>query len=252
MSDNLFTLENINKAKLLFSPCSEERGYLSAHSSAHWSIHQLSILSEDDIKQALDYLSVWDLVYEPLTTVTELAKIRSDVWQYCIAAPLSEGNKVIPIVGACAVLGCNGNTGVLLEQALLAAGNFAFAILAKQQFDAEIINDFDNLDLKAKRRKAAKAKNNIYYGPLKEFLRQQAEKILIQCNRKITKNALTRKVYSIYEREILYNKSDNSQSEYKRLHQPNNNGERLTPVVPRTVYKWLDDMITSKKDKPAK
>lgn len=121
MNKDLFTLENTSTAKVLFSPYNEDSLDLSVYSSAHWCIHQLSTLSDDDISQALDYLSVWDLVYEPLATITELTKVDSDVWQYCIASPLSESNKIIPIVGACAVLGSNGNAGVLLEQALLAA-----------------------------------------------------------------------------------------------------------------------------------
>lgn len=167
MSKDLFTLENINKAKVLFSPYNEDSLDLSVYSSAHWCIHQLSTLSEDDISQALYYLSVWDLVYEPFVTVTELTKIDSDVWQYCIASPLSEGNKIIPIVGACAVLGSNENAGIPLEQTLLAASNFAFAVLAKQQFDAETINDFDNLDLKSKKEKPPKLKVIFIMAPSK-------------------------------------------------------------------------------------
>lgn len=249
MSKDLFTLENINKAHMLFSVHSEDDIYLVPLSSAHWCIHQLSTLSDNDIEQALEYLSAWDLVYEPLTTVTELTKVNSDVWRYCVAEPLSESNKIIAIVEACTVLGIVENEGVQSKKALLAASNFAFAILAKQVDDTEVVNSFDNFHLIEKKQKAAYAKNNIYYGPLKEFLRQQAEEILIQCNRKTTKAALTRKVYSIYENEILYNQSDKGLSEYHPL---NNNGERLPPVVPRTVSKWLDDLITSKKAKPAK
>lgn len=252
MQYDLFTLENVNKAKVLFSPHSEDDIYLTHLSSAHWCIHQLSTLSEDDIEQALYYLSVWDIVYEPIDSILELIKVDSGVWRYCIAAPLFDGNKKIPIVGACAVLGVIKNEDIPKEKCLLAASNFAFAILCKQVDDAEVINSFDNLDLKTKREKAAKAKSDIYYGPLKEFLRQKASEILIQCDRKTTKASLNRKVYSIYENEILYNKSDKGRSEYKRLHPPNNYGERLPPVVPRTVNKWLDDMFTSKKNKPAK
>ncbi|MFH6839475.1 hypothetical protein [Providencia sp. 2024EL-00732] len=249
MSKDLFTLENINKAKVLFSPYNEDSLDLSVYSSAHWCIHQLSMLSEDNINQALDYLSVWDLVYEPFVTVTELTKIDSDVWQYCIASPLSEGNKIIPIVGACAVLGSNGNAGVLLEQALLAAGNFAFAILAKQQFDAETINDFDNLDLKSKKRKAAKAKSDIYYGPIKAQMIEWAKQVINTNTGKITKAELTAKVDAKY-REWIATNPVGSES-YARLHPFNKNDEIDKIIAEKTIYSYVSPLLTPKLSKPA-
>ncbi|ENG7678936.1 hypothetical protein ACU7RR_002288 [Providencia stuartii] len=247
MSKDLFTLENINKVKVLFSPYNEDSLDLSVYSSAHWCIHQLSTLSEDDISQALYYLSVWDLVYEPFVTVTELTKIDSDVWQYCIASPLSEGNKIIPIVGACAVLGSNGNAGVLLEQALLAAGNFAFAILAKQQFDAETINDFDNLDLKSKKRKAAKAKSDIYYGPIKAQMIEWAKQVINTNTGKITKAELTAKVDAKY-REWIATNPVGSES-YTRLHPFNKNNEIDKVIAEKTIYSYVAPLLTTKKSR---
>lgn len=247
MSKDLFTLENISTAKVLFSPYNEDSLDLSVYSSAHWCIHQLSTLSDDDISQALDYLSVWDLVYEPLATVTELTKVDSDVWQYCIASPLSERNKIIPIVGACAVLGSNGNTGVLLEQALLAASNFAFAILAKQQFDAETISDFDNLDLKTKRRKAAETKSDIYYGPIKAQMIEWAKQVINTNTGKITKAELTAKVDVKYQEWIATNPVGSES--YTRLHPFNKNNEIDKVIAEKTIYSYVAPLLTTKKSR---
>ncbi|MGG4610701.1 hypothetical protein [Providencia sp. Me31A] len=241
MSKDLFTLENINKAKVLFSPYNEDSLDLSVYSSAHWCIHLLSTLSEDDISQALYYLSVWDLVYEPFVTVTELTKIDSDVWQYFIVSPLSESNKIIPIVGACAVLGSNGNAGILLEQALLAANNLAFAVLAKQQFDAETINDFDNLDLKSKKRKAAKAKSDIYYGPIKVQMIEWAKQVINTNTGKITKAELTAQVDAKYQ-EWIESNPVGSES-YARLHPFNKNCEVDKVIAEKTIYSYVSPLL---------
>lgn len=245
MSKDLFTLENISTAKVLFSPYNEDGLDLFVYSSAHWCIHQLSTLSEDDISQALDYLSVWDLVYEPLTTVTELTKVDSDVWQYCIVSPLSESNKIIPIVGACAVLGSNGNAGVLLEQALLAANNLAFAVLAKQQFDAETINDFDNLDLKTKRMKAAKTKSDIYYGPIKAQMIKWAKQVINTNTGKITKAELAAKVDAKYQEWIATNPVGSES--YARLHPFNKNNEIDKIIAEKTIYSYVSSLIANSK-----
>lgn len=244
MSKDLFTLENINKAKARFSPYNEDSLDLSVYSSAHWCIHQLSKLSEDNISQALDYLSVWDLVYEPLTTVTELTKVDSDVWQYCIVSPLSESNKIIPIVGACAVLGIAESEEISSEKTLLAANNFAFSILSKQQFDAETINDFDNLDLKSKKRKAAKAKSDIYYGPIKAQMIEWAKQIINTNTGKITKAELTAKVDAKYQ-EWIESNPVGSES-YTRLHPFNKNNEIDKVIAEKTIYSYVAPMIISK------
>lgn len=244
MSKDLFTLENINKAKALFSPYDEDSLDLSGYSSAHWGIHQLSMLSKDDISQALHYLSVWDLVYEPLTTVTELTKIDSDVWQYCIVSPLSEGNKIIPIVGACAVLGIAESEEMSSEKTLLAASNFAFAILAKQLFDAETINDFDNLDLKTKKRKAAKAKSDIYYGPIKAQMIEWAKQVINTNSGKVTKTELTAQVDAKYQEWIESNPVGSKS--YARLHPFNKNNEIDKVIAEKTIYSYVAPMITSK------
>lgn len=250
MSKDLFTLENINKAKARFSPYNEDSLDLSVYSSAHWCIHQLSTLSEDDISQALYYLSVWDLVYEPFVTVTELTKIDSDVWQYCIASPLSEGNKIIPIVGACAVLGSNENAGLPLEQALLAASNFAFAVLAKQQFDAETINDFDNLDLKTKRRKAAQAKSDIYYGPIKAQMIEWAKFVLSNETCEMTMAALTDSVDALYHKWIAANPLGSLN--YAKLHLYNKNQEEGKELAWKTIYSYVTPILRDSKCLPTK
>ncbi|HHR6017588.1 TPA: hypothetical protein ACS7Z7_001229 [Providencia alcalifaciens] len=250
MSKDLFTLENINKAKVLFSPYNEDSLDLSVYSSAHWCIHQLSTLSEDDISQALYYLSVWDLVYEPFVTVTELTKIDSDVWQYCIASPLSEGNKIIPIVGACAVLGSNENAGIPLEQTLLAASNFAFAVLAKQQFDAETINDFDNLDLKSKKRKAAKAKSDIYYGPIKAQMIEWAKLVLSNNNQEMTMTSLTDSVDALYHKWIAVNPLGSLN--YAKLHLYNKNQKEGKELAWKTIYNYVTPILRDNKCSPTK
>ncbi|MBG5892233.1 hypothetical protein [Providencia rettgeri] len=250
MSKDLFTLENISTAKVLFSPYNEDSLDLSVYSSAHWCIHQLSTLSENDISQALDYLSVWDLVYEPLTTVTELTKVDSDVWQYCIVSPLSESNKIIPIVGACAVLGIAESEEISSEKTLLAASNFAFSILSKQQFDAETINDFDNLDLKSKKRKAAKAKSDIYYGPIKAQMIEWAKLVLSNNNQEMTMTSLTDSVDALYHKWIAANPLGSLN--YAKLHLYNKNQKEGKELAWKTIYNYVTPILRDNKCSPTK
>lgn len=253
MSKDLFTLENINKAKVLFSPHSEDDIYLTRLSSAHWCIHQLSTLSEYDIEQALDYLNVWDLIDVPQETARELTKIDSYAWRYCVAEPLSDGNKTIPLVGACAVLGMTENEDIPNDKYLLAASNFAFAILAKQADDAEVVNSFDNLsslDLIEKRQKAAYAKHDKYYGPIKAKINVWAEQVISEDKGKITMTALTNQVDAKYHDWVTEHPVGSI--EYMKLHPFNKNQDADKGISWETIYDWVTPLLRDKKNKPAK
>lgn len=245
MQYDLFTLENVNKAKVLFLPHSEDDIYLTYLSSAHWCIHQLYTLSENDISQALEYLSAWDLVYEPLETSVELIKIGSDVWRYCVAEPLSDRNRTIPLVGACAVLGMIGNDDILKEKCLLAASNFAFAILCKQVDDAEVVNSFDNLHLIEKRQNAAYAKHDKHYGPIKAKMKVWAEQVISKCNGKMTMERLANEVESLYHKWIEENPLGSVA--YWKLHQFNKNQEKGKDLSWKTIYKYVTPLLRDKK-----
>lgn len=250
MQYDLFTLENVNKAKVLFSPHSEDDIYLTHLSSAHWCIHQLSTLSEDDIEQALDYLSVWDLIDEPQDTARELTKIGSYAWRHCVAEPLSDRNRTIPLVGACAVLGMIGDDDIPKEKCLLAASNFAFAILSIQVDDTEVVNSFDNLHLIEKRQKAAYVKHDKHYGLIKAKMNVWAEQVISKCNGKMTMKGLTEHVDAKYHDWLAKYPVDSI--EYMKLHPFNKNQDPDKGVSWKAIYDWVTPLLRDKKNKPAK
>ncbi|BET97454.1 hypothetical protein [Xenorhabdus taiwanensis] len=241
MSDDIFILENVNAALKHYSIGNGIENGLYPHSPAYWCAEQVGKLTNDERKAALFRLSVWDLIDYPAITVKKLCQPGSDVWHYSIVETLADNNKNELLVSACAIWGWGLTVESDSTSYHLAASNLVFAVLAQEQYDSAVLNDFENLGIKDKRRKAANARHEVYYAPLKLFLRKWAQEIIDSNADTMTKTELANAVDSHY-RDWIKEKPRGT-TEYRKLHPWNDNGESLKEPTYRTIYGWVKDLL---------
>ncbi|MDE9483680.1 hypothetical protein [Xenorhabdus bovienii] len=241
MSDELFILDNVNAALKYYSMGNGIENGLYPHSPAYWCSEQVAKLTDAEREAALFGLSVWDVIYCPVRAIDELCKPGSDVWNYSIAEMLTNSSKNDLLVSACAIWGWGLTEESDNTSCLLAASNLVFAVLAQEQYDSDIMNEFENLGIKEVRSKAAKAKHEAYYGPIKSLFLKWAQEIIDTTSSAMTKKALATAVDSRYLDWIKENPKGTSN--YKQIHPLNNNGELLKEPDERTIYGWVKTLL---------
>ncbi|MBD1228587.1 hypothetical protein [Xenorhabdus griffiniae] len=241
MSDELFIIENVNAALDYYNMGRGMEDGLYPHSPAYWCAGQVANLTDAEREASLSRLDIWDMLYGPVSYIKELCQPGSDVWRYFIVDTSINSTKNDLLVSACAIWGWGLTEDSNSVSCYLAASNLVFAILAQEQYDNEIINDFENLDIKYKRRKAAKARHDNYYGPLKISIRKWAQETINTTSRNITKAALATAADSCYRDWIKENPP--ATPAYNRLHPLNNNGQRLNEPTYRTIYGWVKTLL---------
>ncbi|MDE1479257.1 hypothetical protein KKJ25_00605 [Xenorhabdus bovienii] len=249
MSDELFILDNVNAALNHYSMGNGIENGLYPHSPAYWCSEQVAKLTDAEREAALFRLSVWDVIYCPVRAIDELRKPGSDVWNYSIAEMLTDSSKNDLLVSACAIWGWGLTEESDNTSCHLAASNLVFAVLAQEQYDSDIMNEFENLEIKEVRSKAAKAKHEAYYAPLKAQFLKWAQEIIDTTSGAMTKKSLATAVDTRYLGWIKEN--PRGTSEYRKLHPLNDNGELLKEPVYRTIYGWVEKLLPTNR-RPSK
>ncbi|WP_237386105.1 hypothetical protein [Xenorhabdus sp. Sc-CR9] len=245
MSDDLFTLEHVHAALNHYTINHGIENGLYPYSPAYWCVEQVAQLTDAEREAALFRLSVWDLINMPAVTVKELCKPGSDVWNYSIIATSADNSKNELLVSACAIWGWGLTVEFDSISYHLAASNLVFAMLAQEQHTRSILNDFEDLPNKEVRRKAARAKYEIYYGPLKTQCQNWAQEVIDKAESRITIQKLTEAVYGLYLGELKAHPKGTP--EYRKIHPLNNNGEYLAEIQFSTIRGWVAPMVSNRR-----
>ncbi|CDG20539.1 protein of unknown function [Xenorhabdus poinarii G6] len=242
MSDDLFTLEHVHAALNHYTINHGIENGLYPYSPAYWCVEQVAKLTDAEREAALFGLSVWDVIDYPAITVKKLCQPGSDVWNYSIAEMLTNSSKNDLLVSACAIWGWGLTEESDNTSCHLAASNLVFAVLAQEQYDSDIMNEFENLGIKEVRSKAAKAKHEAYYAPLKAQCLSWAHEIIHDTSKNITKTALATAVDSRYH--DLIKENPQGTPVYGQFHRMNyNTGQRVKEPAYRTIYGWVKTLL---------
>ncbi|WP_340613577.1 hypothetical protein [Xenorhabdus thailandensis] len=247
MSDDIFILENVNAALKHYSIGNGIENGLYPHSPAYWCAEQVSKLTNDERKEALFRLSVWDLIDVATVTIKKLCQPGSDAWQYSIVEMLADNGKNDLLVSACAIWGWGLTVESDSAAYHLAASNFVFAVLAQEQYRRDILDDFEDLQLIESRSKGGTARHSIYYMPLKERCLKWAQEIIDSTTGTMTKKALATAVDSRYHDLIKENPPGTAV--YGQYHPMNyDTGQRIKEPVYRTIYGWVKGLLPITKE----
>ncbi|MGJ0626663.1 hypothetical protein [Xenorhabdus bovienii] len=249
MSDELFILDNVNAALNYYDMGRGVENGLYPHSPAYWCSEQVAKLTDAEREAALFRLSVWDMFDSPAITVKKLCQPGSDVWHYSIIDILQTNGKNELLVSACAIWGWGLTEESDNTSCHLAAYNLVFAVLAEEQYINAMMNEFENLEIKEVRSKAAKAKHKAYYAPLKAQFLKWAQEVIDTTSGAMTKKALATAVDSRYLGWIKEN--PRGTSEYRKLHPLNDNGELLKEPAYCTIYGWVEKLLPTNR-RPSK
>ncbi|PHM22458.1 hypothetical protein [Xenorhabdus ehlersii] len=251
MSDDIFILENVNAALKHYSIGNGIENGLYPHSPAYWCAEQVSKLTDDERKEALFRLSVWDLIDVATVTIKKLCQSGSDAWHYSIVETLADNSKNDLLVSACAIWGW----GLTMESDStsyhLAASNLVFAVLAQEQYDSDTLNEFENLDIKNARRKAGKIRSEQRDGALKDQCIKWAEDITKAKDYIVGKEELAESVYDKYVTFIIENPKGTDN--YTLLHPIDKRGTHRPQMEDyRTIYKWVSHLTLGKRARKKK